>query len=187
MRQYARATRSGLGERRKAQRCFPPRAAAQRDGLEDPLITDAICVSNQNACRHPRSGHARHDKRQPPNPAFVCLHIVWRREAAGVFNRRSRWRLHLLRFGLNTTMLVIFIYGLQTLGLAEAYSVSFIAPLLMGPITVLPLGESVQPRHWTAIGPGRRENGPRPESLRRRAQDSTRMRRPCTTRSQPVC
>ena len=28
---------------------------------------------------------------------LVCLYIAWRREAAGVFSRRLRWRLHLLR------------------------------------------------------------------------------------------
>ena len=82
---------------------------------------------------------------------LVCLYIAWRREAGGVFNRRLRWRLHLLRASLNMTMLVLFVYGLKTLGLAEAYTLSFIAPLLMVLIAVPMLGESVQPRHWVAI------------------------------------
>ena len=85
---------------------------------------------------------------------LVCLYIAWRREAAGVFNRRLRWRLHLLRAALNRTMLVLFVYGLQTLGLAEAYTLAFVAPLLMVLIAVPMLGESVQPRHWWAIGLG---------------------------------
>lgn len=85
---------------------------------------------------------------------LVCLYIAWRREAAGVFNRRLRWRLHLLRAALNMTMLVLFVYGLQTLGLAEAYTLAFIAPLLMVLIAVPMLGEPVQPRHWWAIGLG---------------------------------
>ena len=85
---------------------------------------------------------------------LVCLYIAWRREAAGVFNRRLRWRLHLLRAALNMTMLVLFVYGLQTLGLAEAYTLAFVAPLLMVLIAVPMLGESVQPRHWWAIGLG---------------------------------
>ena len=85
---------------------------------------------------------------------LVCLYIAWRREASGVFNRRTRWRLHLLRTVLNMTMLVLFVYGLKSLGLAEAYTLTFIAPLLMVLIAVPLLGESVQPRHWIAIGLG---------------------------------
>ena len=85
---------------------------------------------------------------------LVCLYIAWRREAGGVFNRRLRWRLHLLRTVLNMAMLVLFVHGLKTLGLAEAYTLTFIAPLLMVLIAVPMLGESVQPRHWIAIGLG---------------------------------
>jgi drug/metabolite transporter (DMT)-like permease len=85
---------------------------------------------------------------------FVCLYIAWRREAASVFNRRLRWRLLLLRAFLNMAMLVLFVFGLQSLGLAEAYTLSFIAPLLMVIIAVPLLGEAVQPRHWIAIGLG---------------------------------
>lgn len=85
---------------------------------------------------------------------LVCLYIAWRREAAGVFSRGLRWRLHLLRVTLNMTMLVLFVYGLKTLGLAEAYTLSFIAPLLMVLIAVPMLGEPIRPRHWLAIGLG---------------------------------
>ncbi len=85
---------------------------------------------------------------------LVCIYIAWRREAAGVFSRRLRWRLHLLRTALNMTMLVLFVHGLKTLGLAETYTLTFIAPLLMVLIAVPLLGERVQPRHWIAIGLG---------------------------------
>ncbi|RYF65746.1 MAG: DMT family transporter [Comamonadaceae bacterium] len=85
---------------------------------------------------------------------LVCVYIAWRRETPAVFSRTLRWRLHLLRAALNMTMLVLFVYGLQTLGLAEAYTLSFIAPLLMVLIAVPMLGESVKPRHWVAIGAG---------------------------------
>ena len=85
---------------------------------------------------------------------LVCAYIAWRREAGSVFSRRLRWRLHLLRASLNMAMLVLFVHGLKTLGLAEAYTLSFIAPLLMVLIAVPMLGESVQPRHWLAIGLG---------------------------------
>ncbi|MDQ7957286.1 MAG: DMT family transporter [Rhodocyclaceae bacterium] len=85
---------------------------------------------------------------------LVCVWIAWRREAGTLVHRRLRWGLHLLRAALNMTMLVLFVYGLQTLGLAEAYTLSFIAPLLMVLIAVPLLGESVLPRHWLAIGLG---------------------------------
>lgn len=85
---------------------------------------------------------------------LVCVYIAWRREAGSVFSRRLRWRLHLLRAALNMGMLVLFVHGLKTLGLAEAYTLSFIAPLLMVLIAVPMLDESVQPRHWLAIGLG---------------------------------
>jgi len=85
---------------------------------------------------------------------LVCVWIAWRREARALVHRRLRWGLHLLRAALNMTMLVLFVYGLQTLGLAEAYTLSFIAPLLMVLIAVPLLGEPVLPRHWLAIGLG---------------------------------
>lgn len=85
---------------------------------------------------------------------LVCLYIAWRREVGGVFNRKLRWRLHLLRAVLNMTMLVLFVHGLKTLGLVEAYTLTFIAPLLMVLIAVPMLGESILPRHWVAIGLG---------------------------------
>ena len=85
---------------------------------------------------------------------LVCLYIAFRREAAGVFNRRLRWRLHLLRVVLNMTMLVLFVQGLKTLGLAEAYTITFVAPLLMVLIAVPMLGESIWLRHWIALGLG---------------------------------
>lgn len=85
---------------------------------------------------------------------LVCLYIVWRREVPIVFHRRLRWRLHLLRALLNMVMLVLFVRGLQTLGLAEAYTLTFIAPLLMTLLSVPLLGETVRARHWIAIALG---------------------------------
>ncbi|VWX61781.1 EamA-like transporter family protein [Burkholderiales bacterium 8X] len=85
---------------------------------------------------------------------LVCAYVAWRREAGSVFKRGLRWRLHLLRVMLNMAMLVLFVFGLKSLGLAQAYTLSFIAPLLMVLIAVPMLGERVQPRHWIAIGLG---------------------------------
>lgn len=85
---------------------------------------------------------------------LVCVYIALRREGAGVFRRGLRWRLHALRIVLNMSMLVLFVQGLRSLGLAEAYTLSFIAPLLMVLIAVPMLGESIRPRHWIALGLG---------------------------------
>jgi len=85
---------------------------------------------------------------------LVCLYIAWRREAAHVFHRRLRWRLHLLRGVLNMAMLLLFVHGLKTLGLAEAYTLTFVAPLLVTLLSVPLLGEAVRPRHWVAIALG---------------------------------
>lgn len=85
---------------------------------------------------------------------LVCLYLVWRREVGVVFGRRLRWGLHLLR-GLTTVlMMALFTYGLKTLGLAEAYTLAFIAPLVIAVLSVPLLREVVLPRHWVAIAAG---------------------------------
>ena len=85
---------------------------------------------------------------------LVCLYLLWRREVGAVFGRRLRWRLHLLRGVVIVLMLALFTYGLQSLGLAEAYTLFFIAPLLITALSAPVLGERVRPRHWVAIGLG---------------------------------
>ena len=64
---------------------------------------------------------------------------------------RIRWPLHLLRGVLSVIMLVAFVYGLQTLPLAETYSLFFVAPLLITALAVPILGERVGWRRWLAI------------------------------------
>ena len=51
-------------------------------------------------------------------------------------------------------MLALFTFGLKTLGLAEAYTLSFIAPLVITLLSVPMLKESVPPSRWTAIAVG---------------------------------
>ena len=85
---------------------------------------------------------------------LVCLYVLWRREAGALFSRRLRWGLHLLRGVLTIVMLVLFTTGLKTLGLAEAYTLSFVAPLVITMLSVPLLGERVRPRHWVAIAAG---------------------------------
>ena len=82
---------------------------------------------------------------------LVCLYIGWRREFGAVFSRQLRWRLHLLRAVFSVSMMGLFTYGLKTLGLAEAYTLAFVAPLIVTLLAAPVLGEVVLPRHWFAI------------------------------------
>ncbi|MBX3641860.1 MAG: DMT family transporter [Rubrivivax sp.] len=85
---------------------------------------------------------------------LVCLYLLWRREVGAVFGRRLRWRLHLLRGVVIVLMLALFTYGLKTLCLAEAYTLSFVAPMVITMLSVPLLKEVVPTRHWVAIGVG---------------------------------
>jgi drug/metabolite transporter (DMT)-like permease len=67
---------------------------------------------------------------------------------------RVHWPLHLLRGALSVVMLVAFVFGLRTLPLAEAYSLFFVAPLLITALAVPILREKVGWRRWLAIAIG---------------------------------
>ena len=67
---------------------------------------------------------------------------------------RARWSLHLLRGALGVMMMATFVYALRTLPLATAYTIFFVAPLLITALSVPILGEKVGPRRWTAITVG---------------------------------
>ena len=79
-----------------------------------------------------------------------------RRVADGdaVFSPRLRWRLHLLRGALGVATMTLFTLGLRSMGLAEAYTLTFVAPLIVTILSVPVLKETVLPRHWIAIGVG---------------------------------
>jgi len=85
---------------------------------------------------------------------LVCIYVLWRRELGVVFSRHLRWRLHLLRGVITVLMLALFTFGLKTLGLAEAYTLTFVAPLIITMLSVPILKEIVPPRHWVAIAVG---------------------------------
>ena len=67
---------------------------------------------------------------------------------------RARWPLHLLRAAMSITMMASFVYALRSLPLSTAYSIFFIAPLLITALSVPFLGERVGPRRWIAIAVG---------------------------------
>ena len=80
---------------------------------------------------------------------LVCLYVLWRRETHLLL--KVRWPLHIMRGVIGIAMLSLFGYGLKRLGLAEAYTIFFIAPLLITMLSVPVLKERVALRHWLAI------------------------------------
>jgi drug/metabolite transporter (DMT)-like permease len=64
---------------------------------------------------------------------------------------KVRWPVHLLRGALSILMLSAFAYALKRMPLTGAYTLFFVAPLLITALSVPFLGEQVGPRRWTAI------------------------------------
>ena len=67
---------------------------------------------------------------------------------------RVHWPLHLLRGVLGIGMMVGFVYGLRSMPLSTAYSITFIAPMLVTAMAGPLLGETVGRQRWIAIGIG---------------------------------
>ena len=67
----------------------------------------------------------------------------------GIF--RARLPLHATRAALGIMMLGTFIYGVRHLPLSEAYSIFFVAPLLITAFAALILGERIEWQRWAAI------------------------------------
>jgi len=65
-----------------------------------------------------------------------------------------RWPLHLVRGVMAVVMMGSFTYGIKALSLAKAYTIFFIAPLLMVLLSMVLLGERVRRPQWIAIGVG---------------------------------
>jgi drug/metabolite transporter (DMT)-like permease len=81
--------------------------------------------------------------------AWVLLSVGPRCALPTLF--RVRWPLHALRGVLGVTMMAAFVYALRTLPLSTAYTIFFVAPLLITALSVPILGERVGPRRWAAI------------------------------------
>ena len=80
---------------------------------------------------------------------LVCLYLLYRGAFKNVL--KVRWPLHVFRGALGILMITLFAYGLKRLSLAEAYSLFFIAPLLITALSVLILKERVDLARWCAI------------------------------------
>ena len=64
---------------------------------------------------------------------------------------RVRWSLHLLRAAIGVGMMVAFVYALRHLPLSTAYTIFFVAPLMITALSVPILAERVGARRWLAI------------------------------------
>lgn len=83
---------------------------------------------------------------------LVLLFITWRGTWHTVL--KIRWPLHLLRGVLGIAMLSLFTLGVRELPLSAAYTLFFIAPLLITALSVPVLKERVPRAHWWAIAAG---------------------------------
>jgi drug/metabolite transporter (DMT)-like permease len=81
--------------------------------------------------------------------------LVWVALSGGFAQLRSvRFGLHVVRGVLGIGMLATFTYGVRHLPLSDAYSIFFIAPLVITALAAVILGERVGWHRWTAIGIG---------------------------------
>ncbi len=83
---------------------------------------------------------------------LVFAWIQWR----GGWGRmkKLRWPLHILRGGLGIVMVTLFTRGVSELPLSAAYTVFFVAPLLITLLSIPMLNERVPKTHWWAIALG---------------------------------
>jgi drug/metabolite transporter (DMT)-like permease len=80
---------------------------------------------------------------------------VWILARSGVRSLRPvRWGLHLARGAIGVVMLGSFIYGVRALPLTTAYTLFFIAPLLITLLSRPLLRERIGWHRWIAIGGG---------------------------------
>jgi drug/metabolite transporter (DMT)-like permease len=85
---------------------------------------------------------------------LVALPVVfaWALFAGGLRQLvQVRWPLHLVRGVLSVLMMITFTFALQELSLARAYSLFFIAPMLIAIFSLLFFGERVGRAQWAAI------------------------------------
>jgi drug/metabolite transporter (DMT)-like permease len=83
---------------------------------------------------------------------LVWSYVAWRRALPSLL--KIRWPLHLLRGALSISMLGLFAFALRSLPLAEAYTIFFVAPLLITALSGPLLGERVGALRWAMIAVG---------------------------------
>jgi drug/metabolite transporter (DMT)-like permease len=87
--------------------------------------------------------------------AALPVVFVWAMYSGGARQLvQVRWSLHLVRGVISVFMMVTFTYGLKSLSLAKAYSIFFVAPLLITLLSIVLVGERVRRPQWLALGLG---------------------------------
>lgn len=81
---------------------------------------------------------------------FVIAWILWQKSGVAAL-LRVRWGWHVARGLLGVLMLTSFIYAIGTMPLSEAYTLFFVAPLMITALSVPLLGEKVGWRRWAAV------------------------------------
>lgn len=81
---------------------------------------------------------------------FVIAWLIYKERRFDIL-LRVRWPLYILRGVLAIILLTSFIYALQRMALSEAYTLFFIAPLLITAFSAPLLGEKVSTGQWLAI------------------------------------
>ena len=83
---------------------------------------------------------------------LLLAYITARKRWVGIW--RIRWPLHLLRGVLGLVTLTAFTRGVRDLPLSSAYTLFFIAPMLITVLSVPILKERVPATHWWAVAAG---------------------------------
>ena len=83
---------------------------------------------------------------------LVYVFVLWRGSLGKLL--QVRWPLHVLRGVLGIFMLSMFVFGVRQLPLSQAYSIFFVAPLLITALSAAVLGERVDAARWSAIAVG---------------------------------
>jgi drug/metabolite transporter (DMT)-like permease len=97
----------------------------------------------------------------PLQVAALRAAASWPIVAVWVFTRmaprellRVRWSLHLFRGALGVAMIAAFVYGVRALPLTTAYTLFFVAPLIITLLSRPFLGEKIGAHRWIAIAGG---------------------------------
>jgi drug/metabolite transporter (DMT)-like permease len=84
--------------------------------------------------------------------AALPVVFLWALFAGGLRQLvQIRWSLHLIRGVLSVVMMITFTVAIKELSLAKAYSLFFVAPLLIAVLSIFMLGERVRSVQWIAI------------------------------------
>ena len=81
-------------------------------------------------------------------PIIAAWVFIWHRPRELL---RVRWSLHLLRGALGVSMIAAFVYGVRGLPLTAAYTLFFVAPLIITLLSRPFLGETIGAHRWIAI------------------------------------